>query len=153
MDVHVSLQGPGTLSRRVYRQLFGAVLDGRLRPGERLPATRELARQLEVSRNTVALAYDQLVAEGILVGRAGAGTFVCTDPVGRMHARHAPGGATLKPGPLWKSIPEPQAILSSPPVYDFRPGSPDARLFPFTVLAPTRVSTASADCIRVGPLL
>ncbi|MFD0468812.1 GntR family transcriptional regulator [Nonomuraea thailandensis] len=42
---------------------------------------QELARRLDISRNTVALAYDRLVADGFLVGRAGAGTFVSGEPV------------------------------------------------------------------------
>ena len=72
MDVHISLAGKGSLSAHIYRQLFDAIVDGRLRPGECLPPTRELARQLDVSRNTVALAYERLIAEGVLVGRLGA---------------------------------------------------------------------------------
>ncbi|TDD54520.1 GntR family transcriptional regulator, partial [Nonomuraea terrae] len=71
MDVHISLEGRADLTAQVYRQLLDAILDGRLRSGERLPPTRELARRLEISRNTVALAYDRLVADGFLVGRAG----------------------------------------------------------------------------------
>ena len=78
MDVHVTLKGRGDFTTRIYRQLFDAVLDGRLRQGERLPPTRELARHLEVSRNTVALAYERLVAEGVLLSRVGSGTFVST---------------------------------------------------------------------------
>src|SRR6266545_4695023 len=58
VDVQVSLAGRGDLAARIYRQLLDAILDGRLRAGERLPPTRDLARQLEVSRNTVATAYD-----------------------------------------------------------------------------------------------
>ena len=91
MDVHVTLKGRGDLTARIYRQLFDAVLDGRLRPGERLPPTRELARRLDISRNTVALAYERLVAEGVLTSRIGAGTFVCTEAVGPTRARRAPG--------------------------------------------------------------
>ena len=92
MDVHVTLKGRGDFTTRIYRQLFDAVLDGRLRQGERLPPTRELARHLEVSRNTVALAYERLVAEGVLLSRVGSGTFVNTEPVGNLQARRAPAG-------------------------------------------------------------
>jgi GntR family transcriptional regulator/MocR family aminotransferase len=53
-----------------------AVLLGTLRPGERLPSTRDLAEQLRVSRTVVVLAYDQLLAEGFVLGRAGSGTYV-----------------------------------------------------------------------------
>src|SRR5215470_1549967 len=78
MDLHVSL-ATGELSTGVYAQLRAAVLDGRLRPGDALPATRELARRLAVSRNTVTNAYQRLIAEGFAVGRVGAGTFVSAD--------------------------------------------------------------------------
>lgn len=64
------------MNARLARALKRAVLDGRLSRGARLPATRELARSLGVSRNTVVDAYEQLVAEGFLRGRVGAGTFV-----------------------------------------------------------------------------
>ncbi|WP_162486312.1 winged helix-turn-helix domain-containing protein, partial [Anaeromyxobacter sp. PSR-1] len=66
MDLHVSLHRRGRLAADAYRQLREAILDGRLRAGERLPATRELARRLEVSRNTVLHAYQRLAAEGFL---------------------------------------------------------------------------------------
>lgn len=67
-------------STALYRQLFDclrqAILDGRLRPGQRLPPTRILANELGVSRNTVLLAFDYLFAEGYLLGKSGSGTFV-----------------------------------------------------------------------------
>src|SRR6056297_321729 len=52
------------------------ILSGALRAGDRLPATRTLAREIGVSRTTVIDAIDRLVAEGMLVSRIGAGTFV-----------------------------------------------------------------------------
>ncbi|MEW9556483.1 PLP-dependent aminotransferase family protein [Nonomuraea sp. NPDC050783] len=125
MDVHITLgEGRGDLAAQVYRQLLDAILDGRLRSGERLPPTRELARRLDLSRNTVALAYDRLVADGFLVGRAGAGTFVSAEPV---RGRAAPKGV-IRPRPLWRGIEPPAAVPPAP--YDFRAGMPDARLFP-----------------------
>jgi len=54
------------------------IADGRLCPGARLPSSRELARQLRVSRNTVMAAYDDLVARNLLRGRTGAGSFVAS---------------------------------------------------------------------------
>ena len=64
----------------VYRQIAlevrRAVLNGRLEPGSRLPATRDLARQLGVNRNTVVAAYDALAAEGWVASHTGRGTFV-----------------------------------------------------------------------------
>jgi GntR family transcriptional regulator/MocR family aminotransferase len=135
MDFHVSLAGRGDLAARIYRQLLDAVLDGRLRPGERLPPTRELAVRLDISRNTVALAYERLAAEGFLQGRVGAGTFVSNAPLARAKAaRQAPSGAGVQARRLWQSIPMAVDIRpdSSSIPYNFRVGSPDARLFPLT---------------------
>jgi GntR family transcriptional regulator/MocR family aminotransferase len=132
MDVHVTLEGRGDLSVRIYRQLMDAIVDGRLRRGERLPPTRELARRLDVSRNTVAVAYERLVAEGVLTGRIGAGTFVCADALRSVHARHALAGTGVHPRSLWTNLSVVTSARSSTPSHDFRVGCPDARLFPFT---------------------
>lgn len=64
------------LYRQLYEGLRRAILEGRLRPGARVPSTRWLAAELGVGRNTVLLAFDLLTAEGYLVGRRGAGTRV-----------------------------------------------------------------------------
>jgi GntR family transcriptional regulator/MocR family aminotransferase len=128
MDLHVSLAGPGDRADRIYRQLLDAILDGRLRAGERLPPTREFARRLSVSRNTVTAAYDRLTADGFLVSRVGAGTFVCNEPVNRYRSRTAPRGG-IRPRPLWRSIELGDADRTTPR-YDFRVGVPDPRLFP-----------------------
>lgn len=64
------------MKRRLYSMLRAAVLDGSLPPSSRLPATRELARALGLSRNTVTHAYDQLMAEGYLTALTGSGTYV-----------------------------------------------------------------------------
>src|SRR4051795_9029708 len=66
----------GDKSVQVYRALRGAIVDGRLPAGHRLPATRMLAADLGVGRNSVATAYERLVAEGYLTARVGAATFV-----------------------------------------------------------------------------
>src|SRR3979490_3161400 len=70
----------GPLSRQVYVWLRRAILVGSLRPGESLPSTRDLAEQLGVSRTVILLAYDQLLAEGFVEGRAGSGTYVAQGP-------------------------------------------------------------------------
>jgi len=56
MAFHVSLAGRNDLSGEIYRQIRRAILDGRLRPGDRLSPSRELARSLAVSRMTVTVA-------------------------------------------------------------------------------------------------
>ena len=61
---------------QVYQRLRAAILLGQLSPGTRLPSTRQMAKDLGVSRNTMMSAFDQLIAEGYVEGRVGAGTFV-----------------------------------------------------------------------------
>lgn len=60
------LDGRGTLEEQISRSVRRDVLEGRFRPGARLPSTRTPARELGVSRNTVQAAYDELSAEGCL---------------------------------------------------------------------------------------
>jgi GntR family transcriptional regulator / MocR family aminotransferase len=64
---------------RLYRRVRGAILDGALPAGSRLPSSRTLARELAVSRNTVEAALGQLRAEGFLVRRVGSGSYVASE--------------------------------------------------------------------------
>ncbi len=68
-----------SLQEQLYRAIRAGVLDGRLRPAERLPSSRALAEDLGLSRNTVTGAYDRLVAEGYLAARPASGLFVAED--------------------------------------------------------------------------
>src|SRR6266850_5203871 len=75
----LSLPAPpaqGNLYRWLYGELRAAILDGRLRPGSRLPATRDLASAYRLSRATIVTAFDQLKSEGYVEGRSGSGTYV-----------------------------------------------------------------------------
>lgn len=65
------------LHQQVYTQLRAAILSGRLRSGQRIPASRALAKSLGLSRTTITQGYDQLISEGYLQTRPGAGTYVC----------------------------------------------------------------------------
>src|SRR5215469_10569039 len=64
------------LHRQIYDGYRAAILDGSLRPRQRIPSTRALAVELGVSRFPVINAYAQLLAEGYLESRVGAGTLV-----------------------------------------------------------------------------
>src|SRR2546422_4856103 len=64
------------LYRWFYEALRAAILEGRLKPGARLPATRDLAEQYRLSRATVVSAFEQLNSEGYVEGKVGAGTYV-----------------------------------------------------------------------------
>ncbi|MCQ4062545.1 winged helix-turn-helix transcriptional regulator, partial [Klebsiella pneumoniae] len=65
-------------SSAIEASLRGAIIDGRLAPGTRLPSSRALAADLGCARATVVTAYEQLVAEGYLLARVGAGTTVAS---------------------------------------------------------------------------
>jgi GntR family transcriptional regulator/MocR family aminotransferase len=65
----------------LYDSLRQSIRDGRLRPGEKLPSTRALARQLGISRTTVLDAYHQLALDGLISARTGSGTRVTGSPL------------------------------------------------------------------------
>src|SRR6202050_4105430 len=69
---------PAARHRQIYNSYRAAILDRRLRPGQRIPSTRSLAVELGVSRFPVLNAYAQLLAEGYFESRVGAGTVVST---------------------------------------------------------------------------
>jgi GntR family transcriptional regulator / MocR family aminotransferase len=66
VDVELRPQDGATLAQQLCNELRKVILDGALAPGRRLPSSRELARQLKVSRNTVSGVIDQLAMEGYL---------------------------------------------------------------------------------------
>jgi GntR family transcriptional regulator / MocR family aminotransferase len=76
VPVQVERRSPVPLPAQLAVGVRDLVVTGVLAPGSRLPSTRALARELRVSRGVVEQAFDQLTAEGWLVGRQGSGTFV-----------------------------------------------------------------------------
>jgi GntR family transcriptional regulator / MocR family aminotransferase len=75
----LNLRGPKPrmpLYRWLYEELRSAILAGRLHPGARLPATRDLATQYGISRPTIVTAFEQLRSEGYVEGKVGSGTYV-----------------------------------------------------------------------------
>lgn len=94
----LSLSAPqaGTpLYRWFYDELRFAILEGRIAPGARLPATRDLAREYKLARATVVTAFEQLKSEGYVEGRVGAGTYVSEVlPDDLLQVGHISAGAT-----------------------------------------------------------
>ncbi len=76
------LDGEGPLHYQVYKALRSDILAGHPPTGGRMPSTRALATDSRISRMTIQLAYEQLTAEGYVVGRHGSGTFVADHPAG-----------------------------------------------------------------------
>lgn len=72
----VTLDGQGPLYRQLYGWFQRAIIEGRLKPGQRVASTRALAQELKISRIPVLTAYQQLHAEGYLETFIGAGTCV-----------------------------------------------------------------------------
>ena len=133
MDFQVNLIGRKNLSGEIYRQIRNAIGDGRLRPGDCLPASRDLAQSLKVSRTTVTVAYDRLAGEGYLTSRIGAGTYVNNQVVRTQEEKIRRGDGSLRgslqPRAVWNSISLSKAF-DKPARFDFRTGLPDASLFP-----------------------
>lgn len=97
--------GPGPRHARLTRAIRHAVREGRLREGDRLPPTRELAERLGVSRGVVTESFAQLIAEGYLTARTGSGTYVAaapgspatSDPSARAHTSAESPSTLLSP--------------------------------------------------------
>lgn len=145
------------LTRQLYEALRQRVLDGRLISGTRLPASRDLAAALSISRNSVVRAYDQLYAEGFIEGRVGDGTYVAQLPSTEKLSTKVPTGLHTGLSPAlstkWENLPadlDDEVIhrpalgrlqnhyLSQPPAGPpkaFRVGVPAFDLFPFEVWA------------------
>ena len=86
-----------TLQAQLRRMLVSAILDGQIPPGSPLPSCRSLAQSLKIARNTVVLAYQDLVEEGFLIARERSGFFANPDILGgRVRAANAsePAGET-----------------------------------------------------------
>ena len=74
----VDPSSPQPLYQQVYQRIRELILEGKLPRGARLPSSRTLADDLSLSRNTILVAIDQLVAEGYVESRLGDGTYVAS---------------------------------------------------------------------------
>jgi GntR family transcriptional regulator/MocR family aminotransferase len=89
----------GPVVRQIYGQVRGAILEGALSAGARLPSSRDLAGRLGVARASVVSAYEQLVAEGYVETRPGAGAFVAADLSGVQEVKSDPAAHNTGPPP------------------------------------------------------
>ena len=175
----LQLDGTGRLFHQVYRALRAEILSGRLASGERVPSTREIAKLLNISRNTAVMAYEQLLAEGYIEARVGAaGTVVAPvlPPDGYVSRPALPGPPSLvssrRAGPIIaaggkrflrsaracsKSLGLSSLTweLTPPRVrYDFRPGRPSFADLPYALwcrLLGARARHASLSDLEYGP--
>jgi GntR family transcriptional regulator/MocR family aminotransferase len=137
MELAIPLSKKGEpLFRQVYLGLRQAILVGNFPAGDRLPSTRDLAEQLGISRTVVLLAYDQLLAEGFVVGRGGSGTYV-SEGLGGSVPEKRKRSARMRLSRFGSAAADAVAALdtprrpSTPLRYDFAYGRSDIETFPF----------------------
>ena len=126
----------GTLQQRLLSCMQLAIAEGIFPRATRLPATRDLARELSVSRNTVLNVYENLMAQGYVTARTGSGTWIAENlPEGSLHTpRNAAviDSMTAKPAALSKRGASLLGHANASPYQwgAFVPGAPDVTQFP-----------------------
>lgn len=159
--LHIPLDpdAPEALHGQLYRGMRDAILSGRLSAGVRIPSTRWLAHDLDVSRTTVLVAFDQLVAEGYVVGVVGSGSFVARQlPDHLLQVRQATVAAGPPVGtaaPIAARIAQLRAIPREGPRVShhgaaFRLGVPPVDEFPVSVWS--RLATRHYRDLVAAPL-
>ena len=147
------------LRGQIYSALRGAILDGRLKPGERVPSTRVLSSEMNVSRNTTEGAYEQLVAEGYFSRRIGSGTFVASSlphrPVGLRPGVRYPAAAPASRGLSARGRTLARSVVCGDPVAvrAFGAGIPALDAFPFELwrrLIARRLRSAGPSLLGYG---
>jgi GntR family transcriptional regulator/MocR family aminotransferase len=164
----VKLDGSGGLYEQLYQELRHRILHGQLAPGSRLPSTRTLARELGVSRNTVLYAYNQLLAEGYVVGQTGSGTYVASTLPDMAPVSESPVSPPEPSRPFWapalsaygQRVTSGAAELMPSDTfrrasirYDFRYGLPAVDEFPHAIwrrLLARRMRTATRHSLHYG---
>jgi GntR family transcriptional regulator/MocR family aminotransferase len=130
-----------SLNAQIVQAFIDRIRAGLLRPGDALPASRELASQLTVNRKTIVLAYEELTAQGWLVTQKKRGTFVSPElPAVKQAARVAAvaqrlSGRLPEPGYQAYGVEGELPLPAVDDVVDFSDGAPDTRLVPFEDLS------------------
>ena len=159
--LHIDRSSGAPLHRQIYDALRGAILDGLLRPGQRVPSTRALAVELHVSRLPVLSAYDQLLHEGYLVGRVGSGTYVSAALPDDLLRSSGPPAATIRPRAVRRVPRPPPGVRDEGGLGPFRMSLPALDQFPHVLWsrlvarhahALTHAQMAYGDPAGVAPL-
>lgn len=132
MNLHLDPESHTPLYEQIATQVRALIVGDRLRVGDRLPPSRELAKQLKIHRTTVSNAYAELEADGLIGSHVGRGTFVTAKPAKETPARPTPNGSL---SPLfWEALFVEE--LQSERLYDFRQLQPRAETISFAFALP-----------------
>ncbi len=134
LSVSLDRDAEEPIYRQLIRHIRMQIESGELPAGSRLPASRDLAHQLNVSRISVVNAYAELRSEGYLSAHAGRGTFVARDNNNGATAEHpaiSPQADSSSPD---RSIRDMMRLARKPGVISFSGGSPPSEFFPFMSL-------------------
>jgi GntR family transcriptional regulator/MocR family aminotransferase len=152
LTLNLDKGSPESLHLQLDQQIRRLILEGRLKQGARLPPSRQLAKELGCSRNTVLSTFEQLKAEGFLTGSTGAGTFVASDIdvdlLASPRRRKEGAGVSREPklssvGLALRRVKRTPSLLGRP----FSLAGPDVKLFPADIWA-----RISARAWRHSPL-
>ena len=129
---------------QLYAHLRESIVNGQLRPGQRLPSSRMLARDLGLARGTVILAYEQMTIEGYFISRKGAGTYVANELPEAFHPQQRDDSRTVSSSGLNRSLSRRmneqlsglnRAGFKASQYRPFQPGIAPIDIFPRTTLA------------------
>jgi GntR family transcriptional regulator/MocR family aminotransferase len=143
LELPLQPKRPGvTVADWLAEEIVAAIHDGRLQPGTRLPATRDLAQQYRVVRGTVIAVFDQLRTKGLLTAKVGAGTWVAHDASDRPIIRASRHSVQSRDN-------------ARPIVRPFRPYEPAVEAFPVGIwsrLTARRWQRVSRELLQNGEL-
>lgn len=129
IEIMIDLQGGvnAPLYEKIYEYIRQDIIGGRILQGEKLPSTRLLARNLSVSRSTVEMAYEQLLAEGYIKAEPCRGFFVCD--ITELYQLGECPGSVQQEMPVWENVAE-----KAKKEIDFSPDAVDSSYFPYNIV-------------------
>lgn len=136
LDLRLESNDPRPLYVQIADQIVEAIESDRLQPGDRLPAMRDLARELDCALVTVSQAYELLTARGRTTSRVGKGTFVASPPAGEPFARRwEPDLGRLARAERMEGVMEQLTRANAPGSITLAAGHPAPETFPLADFA------------------
>lgn len=149
--ININEQSPKSLQIQIKEKLIELIISGVLKPGMKLPSSRKLSKQLDVSRNTIIFAYQRLVDEGFIISRKSSGIYVSDelDEGGIFDHRRQIIQDKKRPGALHRPFSDQASAKSFP--YPFVDTMVDGDLFPLAAWRECQRQTLSqAEVLKWG---